>query len=255
MKLNNFPLVKTKFLVKKYLLLAVATGFIATAALIVYFFTVPKFNEISEIEENIKRDRSELLILTKKKQVLASLSDNELEDYSLKAVAALPTEKSFPGLYSGLDLLVSQVGGKLISFDAAPGLVSSESAKAGKTKADQEEKLPNKLRYLSAKAGLSISPHDLADLVDKLARSSRLVEISDLLYKEEASIVSNRRQNTAINLRVYYQLAEENQLADIVALTDEEKKIIAKVDSFNQFIVPLLPPSFRQNLFRESGSN
>jgi len=232
-------------------------GYLPTVILlgvsVVLFLAVvwPNFNKILDNNSKIASLNDNVAALTRKKQVLDSFNAGELKDIEQKARVALPTEKSFSGLLTGLEILALQASSKLVEFDSSPGLISATtSALAADKELRDRDTLPSNMGYLDAKVGINSNSANLIDLSGKIVKSGRLITLESV----EFDGVGNKGEtsNTIIKLRAYYQPLPK-QLEDIAQLTPitlSDKEVVSKVDSFNQFALQMLPtlPS-QTNLF------
>lgn len=221
-----------------------ALVFLVGAGWLVAAVVFPLVGQLQTNNDEITRVGEEVALLGGKKAILESLTDKELTELTAKARAALPEEKSFPGLLSGLENLAETVGAKVVYFDSAPGLISRGAKSGGKTVAPVpvEGKLPGKLAFLTARVGLVADYKSVVNFAQRLHRSSRLVAIQDLSFRQQAGLPGG--QNVTVNLQVYYQPEETTKEILVAAISEEEKAVIAGLDAFNKFLLsPQLSPA------------
>lgn len=206
-----------------------------------YWFLLEGIGKVFFNNDENSKVHAEVLILRGKKRVLESLSDQELSEFSAKAVAALPEEKSFPGLLSGLETLAQSNGARVTGFDTSPGLVTQDKGKKltqnkNISVSEGTEKLPNKLMVLPAKVELEASPVALISLLKQLNQASRLVIVDSVSYSEKSGFGA-QATNVVLTLNVYFRERDDTRILDIQPLNEEEKILVTKVDAFNRFFL------------------
>lgn len=209
---------------------------------------VPSVQRIPLQNEEIARLTEEVSVLDQKHKTLQSLDLAKLNEMVQKTDVALPTEKSFPGLLSGLEALAREAGSSLLTFDSSPGVISrvrsgSPSARVAQvplTENEREKSLG--IKFLEANVGINSNAASLVDLTSTLTKSSRLVTLENVSY--ESSDTGVDKSNTKIKLRVYYQPEGATAAASVqfLEISQEERDLISKVDAFNRFTLEL--PNF-----------
>lgn len=217
---------------------SVIVGLVALMLLI--FVAWPNLTKIPETDAAIKETTAKVELLTREQQALAGFSDAQLDEISQKTDIGLPTEKSFPGLLSGLEFLASQANSQLISFDSSPGLLGA-TLSGVVNKSRIEDKLPAGMGSVDAAVGVNSNSANLIDLTNSLVKSGRLVTIESVSFDGQGN--KGQQANTTIKIRVYYQPKPANpeDITKLSAITPEEKAMVDKVDSLNQFTLKSIP--------------
>lgn len=215
------------------------------AVLVLVFVVWPNIENYPVVDTQIKETTDKVAQLTRQKSALEGFSDAELEEITTKTNIALPTQKSFPGLLSGLEFLASQANSQLVSFDSAPGVLEATMSGAVR-KMLAEEKLPAGMGGLNASVGVNSNSANLIDLTKSLVKSGRLVSIEKVSFDSLSS--KGQNANTTIDIKVYYQPkpANSEDIAKLSPITPSEKAMVERVDSLNKFTlknVPDLPTS------------
>lgn len=231
-------------------------GIILLSLAILAIVVPPRVQSIQENSAKITDLEEQVKSLSLKVTTLSSIDAAELVTLETKAEIAVPKEKTFAGLLTGLDALSKEAGSIIMSFDSAPGLISTTSGLISTISAQPTPPpppgnaiaSPSGLLHLEAGISLNSNVSSLISLASKLANSGRLVTLEKIDY---SSIISGAKSaNTNILLRVYYQPGTSargvSQLS-VVPLTSAEKELIAKVDSLNRFVIDV-PSSLPSNL-------
>lgn len=226
-------------------------------AWLLLFIAIPNYPRLAQLDDQIKTLTEQTDQLNRKQLALQGFNSTDLDDLSKKTEVAVPSEKSFPGLLSGLEFLAAQANSQLISFDSSPGLLANATGSAELKKeaeAVSKEKLPAGMGSLLAIAGVNSNSANLIDLTRSLVKSGRLVTIESVSYDSTNS--KGQSENTQIKLRVYFQPPPANleDIARLAPITISERNMVSTVDSYNQFALQNIPdlPS-RADPFAQNG--
>ena len=210
------------------------------AVLLLLFVAWPNLTKIPEINASTAEAADKVDLLAREKSVLVGFNDTELNEIALKTDIALPTEKSFPGLLSGLEFLASQAHSQLISFDSSPGFLGATRS-GNVVQNETVEKLPAGMGGLDATVGINSNSANLIDLTNSLVKSGRLVRIEQVDFDSQGN--KGQQANTNIRIKVYYQPKPANveDIAKLTPVTAQERAMVDRVDSYNQFTLRFVP--------------
>lgn len=211
--------------------------------LVASFAIWPTISNFSTRQSELDTLNAQITELDQKYRTVQTLNVPELTQMKDKADVALPTEKSFPGLLSGLEALVKQSGSALNTFDAAPRVISKTKINTN-AEVNQQDIVTEKekslgLSRLEANIGVKSDAASLIGLTSLLVKSSRLVTLEEVNFAGQEA-VGGDRSNVKLRLRVYFQPDEATFSARVlVPINDEEKKLVSQVDAFNIFNLQL----------------
>lgn len=192
---------------------------------VVVFGVVPLFSALLTTREQLVADQQTITELSKKRDFLTNLDKAILGSDLNIAETALPADKTFAGLYSGLGFIIASMGGTLDEFIVSPGVVASSAARP-------QEKKVGATEFRLTMHG---DHRQLPTLVKNLTETTRLVGFRSLDYD---------RGETILVMDGYYQQLRTNlgevttPLADLTLI---ERAAVKTVAGFNSFLGLLFP--------------
>lgn len=241
----NIPIAKVKQFLPLALLYVIGILVLAIAV-------IPGISNIEKLRSDAVDEQKTLDILTRKTDILNNLDETAAKAQLTTANNALPSEKSVPGLLSGLETMAKAASASADGFSIMPGRLATDSATASTTK---EEQVGSGVYALAFKATLHGNYAALHDFLAGLYKVNRLIGVESILFRNTPGL--NPATSTSVSsdlmLRVYYQPPVKN-LGDITSpinpLTDSDKQVLTTLASYPVVTnPPPLVPTGKANPF------
>ncbi|MBS0014276.1 MAG: type 4a pilus biogenesis protein PilO [Desulfobacterales bacterium] len=161
-----------------------------------YFLFLPKYQRMNDLREDIQSAEQELEITKAKAARYPSVKkEHEAAQASFELAArALPDKEEIPSLLTGISQAGKASGLKFLLF------------------APQKENVKDFYAEIPVKMGLSGGYHDLGSFYDRLARISRVVNVSDFSVSSDSGSPGGplRISCTAVTYKFIDQPAEKD---------------------------------------------
>lgn len=210
----------------------------------------PSLEKILEAKSELSKNESKLTQLDGKVKDLSSFKETEIRSRVETLSKVLPSDKSVPGLLSGLERMAAEASAAVETFSIAPGKIStpsgqaSFSALASSVQAPQLPSTPETSGLpLSIDFDLSLQGNfeGLRTFLTSLSNSARILGVKSVNFSGQGVSSSSDSLSTLISLKAYYlpyptSLGAFSEPAP--KLTSSEEKIYEKAASFKLYSIP-----------------
>lgn len=215
----------------------------------------PALKNILHIRQNLEQQKTRLAALTLKAENLSRLDKNQLYSSLQIADAALPDQKSIPGLLAGLESLASQSGAKVTAFEISPGLIGP-TASDYKDAPVQKIEVPGKSLTtpgLPFTLALEGNYQSLKEFLTKIKRARRILGLLKVSFVNQNIEAENQVLKSTLTMLVFY-LPVQNDAVSLEAplrpITQAELDFLSQVENFEIItLAPALLPAGKDNPF------
>lgn len=215
------------------------------------FVGFPSFNRFLGLRNEQAEKKKNLASLTEKAASLSGLDRSDLGKKLEVAESALPSEKSIPGLLSGLERMAAESGAVVTAFQISPGIISSREG--SKTEETSDQEVPTATPAVPFTLTLEGNYQSLKGFLLRLKKARRVLGLVKLSFINLQSPDNPETLRTNLSLLAYYQPLPptppplEEKLEPI---SPEELGFLSEVESFEVIsLAPPLLPAGKENPF------
>ncbi|MGB9637521.1 MAG: hypothetical protein ACPLY7_01850 [Microgenomates group bacterium] len=204
---------------------------ISLIVLLTFVLLIPKVKQILQIKKEIVGQREQITKLSQKLNTLQSLSEPELFDASNLLLEALPAQKDFYKVLALTKKVFNDNSAQLLSFDFAPGKISSNSAG---TKEGRE------IGEMRLKAVFSASYESFNNLLQTLAKVLPLMEIDSVKFSSMNASTSGTLLNLegALSMRTYFAPLPKTMGsvdAPLPVVSNKDKQLLEELKTYQRY--------------------
>ncbi|MCA9369956.1 MAG: type 4a pilus biogenesis protein PilO [Pseudomonadales bacterium] len=221
---------------RRYLFTAVAL--LAGSALLIFVVAIPQANMAYEKQQQTTALRKEIAVLEKKRDQL-QLVQQQTQEQSEVADAALPSKKPLLELLSSLRSAANQSGVTLSTFEVSPGELATASAQ---TKRSSQVEDYDALDLYVELEGDFTSIQSFLQIIEQFAPFTSFTKVT--LQKKSNDQTANFRSagvlRAELETRTYYFIKDVTTSVDtpLPEIASDQEEVLVKLDQLNRIVVP-----------------
>lgn len=212
---TNVDIEAIKFLYKRYKEYLVPSLVIFICILLFFIIIIPQIKDLINISKQRDTELKKLKILKNNLNILANINSSVLDSQFDVISSALPPNKDFTGIITGISGAVQRSGVSLSDFEFAVGDLTETEVTSGE------------FPFLNTKLNIQSSYQQSADFITELFKSFPLAEITD---------VSLSGSSTEISVVFYYKpmpVIEIDNYKPIKILSKNNLDLINELSAWN----------------------
>ena len=200
---------------KKYKYHLIYISVIIVCFIVLIFFTLPEFSQISQMGKERKIEEEKLKVLKNNLGILQG-TDNTLLESQLQAVTtALPESKDYEGILNAISLASSKSGASLNDYEFGVGSLSGDVTPAAG------------FPYINLELIISASQEQTVSFLKSLSETVPLSQITS---------IKQTPGRTSIDMIFYYKSSIPGSVSEGTALSNlnsEDKELVSKISLWN----------------------
>jgi len=205
---------------------------ISSVVLLTFVLLIPKVRQIMQIKKEIAGQEEQINKLSQKLGTLQNLSEPDLFDASNLLLEALPAQKDFYKVLSLTKKVFNDNNAQLLSFDFAPGRISSDSAGTKEESGNTND--------MQLKVDFSASYESFSNLLQNLAKVLPLMEINSVKFSSMNATTSASLLNFegTLSMKTYFvPLPTKMGSVDspLPVVSSKEKQLLEDLKTYQRY--------------------